>query len=79
MPILAKILDNCKKIQDEIRYCDAKFQLNKILHHVNLTHDFKSLKVVINFLHGNAYGSLFFRSAVQLLDQQVSVEWILYS
>lgn len=38
MPILAKILDNCTKTLDEIRYCDAKFQLNKILHHVNLTH-----------------------------------------
>lgn len=39
MPILYKILDNYVKIQDEIRYCDAKFQLNKILHHVNLTQD----------------------------------------
>jgi hypothetical protein len=39
MPILSKILYNCVKTQDEIRYCDAKFQLNKILHHVNLTHN----------------------------------------
>lgn len=42
MPILAKILDNYVKIQDEIRYCGVKFQLNKILHHVNLTFDFNS-------------------------------------
>jgi len=37
--MLSKILDNYVKIQDEIRYSKVKFQLNKILHHVNLTTD----------------------------------------
>ena len=57
MPILSKILDNCVKTQDEIRYCSAKFQLNKILHHVNLTYDLSQLKSAKDFLHDNVFGS----------------------